>query len=118
MICSKCQFDYDNSINPQCPNCMATNHSVSLVDTIKVDASISYKGRSNEKVNKKPLFEFKGGNEINRKLNLKVDRSYQIDRVRNRYTEIVKDSITGEVIHFVDEPLSEHKNHGDAKKEK
>lgn len=91
---------------------------ISCVNTIKTNAFISYKGRSYEKVNKKPLFEFKVGNEINYKLNRKVDRSYRIDRVKNRYSEIVEDSITGEIIYAVDEPLSDHINHGDAKKKK
>ncbi|HEY2345710.1 MAG TPA: hypothetical protein VGH80_07490 [Xanthomonadaceae bacterium] len=38
-----------------------------------------------------------------------------IDRENNRYVETIKRHSTGEVLHHVDEPLSEHTNHGSAK---
>lgn len=38
-----------------------------------------------------------------------------VDREADRYTERLVDGETGEVIHDVDEPLSEHRGHGSAK---
>jgi hypothetical protein len=40
------------------------------------------------------------------------------NRRENRYTEVVKDPETGEIVHEVEEPLSEHRGHGSAKKGK
>lgn len=37
------------------------------------------------------------------------------NRRDDRYTEVVKDPDTGEIIHEVDEPLSEHRGHGSAR---
>ncbi len=118
MICPFCNFEYDNSIDPDCPKCNRKNISVSINATIDVEVDLSYRGKSNEKVNKRPSFEFKGGNELNHRLNRKVDRTYHIDRVNDRYTENVTDKVTHELIQTVDEPLSKHLNHGDAKKKK
>jgi hypothetical protein len=46
-----------------------------------------------------------------------VRREIQVDRSpgRNRYTEIVFDFETGEIIHSCDEPLNEHRGRGTAK---
>jgi hypothetical protein len=43
-----------------------------------------------------------------------VDRL--IDWLRDRYTETIWDKETGQIIHHCDEPLSEHRGHGSAKK--
>ena len=40
----------------------------------------------------------------------------EFDKNANRYYEHVEDAATGEVIHHVDEPLSEHRGHGSAKR--
>jgi len=39
-----------------------------------------------------------------------------IDKKNDKYKEIVKNKETGEIIHFCEEPLSEHRGHGYAKK--
>jgi hypothetical protein len=36
----------------------------------------------------------------------------------NRYSEHVEDAATGEVIHHIDEPLSEHRGHGGARQDR
>jgi hypothetical protein len=40
------------------------------------------------------------------------------NRRDDRYTEVVKDPDTGEIIHECDEPLRAHRGHGSAKKKK
>lgn len=47
-----------------------------------------------------------------------VHREKTEDRRNNRYTETVMDPDTGEIIHQTDEPLTEHRGHGSAKKKK
>ena len=44
-----------------------------------------------------------------------IHKERLIDRKNNRYREVVKDMKTGDVIHEVDEPLSQHTGHGSAK---
>jgi len=38
------------------------------------------------------------------------------NRRDNRYTEVVRDPDTGEIVHEVDEPLTEHRGHGSARR--
>ena len=40
------------------------------------------------------------------------------NRRENRYTEVVKDPETGEIVYEVEEPLSERRGHGSAKEGK
>jgi hypothetical protein len=47
-----------------------------------------------------------------------VLREQIIDRENDRYFERVTHYETGEVIHEIDEPLSQHRGHGSAKKSK
>jgi hypothetical protein len=44
-----------------------------------------------------------------------AQREMTIDKVRDRYTEVVTLLDTGEVIHRCDEPLSSHTGHGTAR---
>jgi hypothetical protein len=45
-----------------------------------------------------------------------VQREMLADRNNDQYREIIVDPLTGEVIHFCEEPLSAHQGHGDARK--
>jgi hypothetical protein len=40
------------------------------------------------------------------------------NRRDNRYTEVVKDPDTGEIVHEVDGPLTDHRGHGSARRKK
>ena len=44
----------------------------------------------------------------------KLDRT--IDRLNDRYTELITDPVTGKVIRSCDEPSSQHQGHGTAKR--
>jgi len=46
-----------------------------------------------------------------------IHREKAENRREDRYTEVVRDPDTDEIIHEVDEPLSEHRGHGSAKKD-
>jgi hypothetical protein len=41
----------------------------------------------------------------------------EFDKDADEYYEHVEDAVTGDVIHHVEEPLSEHRGHGSAKRE-
>lgn len=65
---------------------------------------------------KDPFLEHKAGDSFYRRAAKWVTRVMRIDRRGDRYTEHVYDPKTGETIHRCDEPLSEHKGHGSARK--
>jgi hypothetical protein len=65
---------------------------------------------------KKPYVEDKGLPSYSHKLGKLVLHERVIDRDNDRYFERVTDYETGEVIHLREEPLSEHRGHGSAKK--
>jgi hypothetical protein len=44
-----------------------------------------------------------------------IDRSF--DRIRDWYHERIADAETGDVVHECDEPLSEHRGHGSARRD-
>jgi hypothetical protein len=65
---------------------------------------------------KKPHVELKQGPSDSHKLRKPVERVYIIDRGNDRYFEKVTDYETGELIHHNEERLSEHIEHGSAKR--
>ncbi len=73
------------------------------------------KGKVKRKGVKKPVQEFKVGDNLHRKSGKWYHREMYIDRENNYYREIVKDKTTGEIIHKCEEPLSKHRGHGSAK---
>lgn len=78
--CPKCKHIYDKEVRNDCPSCGFKVIEVSFNAEIKVDVRIQYKGKSSMKINKRPSFEFKGGQEFRYSSNKYVDRSYRIDR--------------------------------------
>ena len=65
---------------------------------------------------KKPHVELKQGPSHSYKLGKPVEHERLIDRGNDRYFEKVTDYESGDLIHQDDEPLSDHKGHGAAKK--
>uniref|UniRef100_A9A8F3 Uncharacterized protein n=1 Tax=Methanococcus maripaludis (strain C6 / ATCC BAA-1332) TaxID=444158 RepID=A9A8F3_METM6 len=59
--------------------------------------------------------EFKIGDDLHIKSGKWNHREMTIDRETNHYKEIITDKDTKEIIHFCEEHLSEHLNHGSAK---
>jgi len=65
----------------------------------------------------RPRIEFVEGDDLHRDFGRWMKLSRQIDRENDRYRETVVDPKTGRVVHECDEPLSEHRGHGSAKRE-
>ena len=120
--CSKCGETLDESPElastdrPPCPNC----GSVGRQYAVGVSGSVSIKSRLGAKAyeprRKDPFLEHKEGDSFFRTAAKWVTRMMRINRRDDRYTEHVFDPKTGETIHQCDEPLSEQKSHGSAKK--
>ena len=59
-----------------------------------------------------------GGDDFNRKLGKFVKLERVIDREKNWYKKRVTDPDTGEVLYECEEPLTDHRGHGSARREK
>ena len=84
--------------------------------TSTVDIKSTLGARAYEQGSREPFIEHKSGDSFFRKTAKWVTRVMRIDRRGDRYTEHVYDPKSGETIHHCDEPLSEHRGHGDAKR--
>ena len=106
--------DTSNEKRP-CTNCGDIKRLVKVFISDQVNCHGMLKGKKRNNISSKPLIEFKVGSDLYRKFGKWVRREMQIDRENNRYKEKVIDTLTQEVIHECDEPLSEHKGHGSTK---
>jgi Zn ribbon nucleic-acid-binding protein len=113
--CSDCGELLENE-NENCPKCGSDKKTfqIGVRDGIEIHEQI--KGKVKSQAINKPLREFIYGDEKYRKQDKWVDKTRIIDRENNEYTEIVKYKETGEIIHECKEPLTDHFNHGSAKK--
>jgi len=66
----------------------------------------------------RPFLEQKIGDDLHKKSNTWMSLERVIDRAKNWYKEIIVNPKTGEIIHKIEEPLSDHTDHGSAKKRK
>jgi PHP family Zn ribbon phosphoesterase len=64
---------------------------------------------------KKPIYELVTGDDLHRNSDQWNHLTREIDRLNNRYKEVILNPTTGEVIRSVDEPLTEHTGRGSAK---
>ena len=78
--------------------------------------SLAYEARHEGK--RKPYVEGRTGEDLHRKTGKWMHLERVIDRARNWYKERVTDPETDEVVHDCKEPLSEHRDHGSAKRNK
>ena len=101
-----------------CPACgsKSRNHKVSLDGSITPRGTLSYKARHGK--GKKPHKDGIVGASWSRRLIkwLRIERL--IDRDGDLYEEKVTDPETGAVIHYQKEPLTQHTDHGAAKKDR
>jgi len=66
----------------------------------------------------KTLAEGLSGDDLHRKSGKWMKKERLIDRANDRYKEVVTDPETGSVVHQSEEPLSQHRGYGSAKKNK
>ena len=102
----------------RCPKCgsLSRSFSVKLEGGVQLRGGLALKARGGGKG--RPYLEAKHGDDLWRKMGKWMNLSRVVDRRNNRYTETVTDPDTGEVVHHVDEPLSEHIGHGDDRRKR
>jgi hypothetical protein len=100
-----------------CPTCgsLARTVNVSLTDTLQVRERLNLKARHGDVGEVKPYREQTSGDELHRDSGEWRRVSRVVDREHNRYTERIVDA-AGNVVRDVDEPLSEHRDRGAAKR--
>ena len=117
IFCTNCGERRDSE-KGNCKLCGSNEITVRLEvsENININVSESVKGKARKEGVRKPIKEFKYGDDFNRKLNKNVDRTMVVDRENNQYYEVIKDKQTGETIRECIEPLDKHQGHGNAKK--
>ena len=126
VVCSDCGEIHSPGITSSaeiksCPVCESSNQSVSLslsdrievTDQLKVTAQDPTLPSNTQK--KRHQTEIIQGSEWSVSHQKMVHKERLIDKPNNKYTELVVDPDTGEIIHWCEEPLSHHTGHGDAK---
>ncbi len=126
VACGHCEKILDESSaipedqRAPCPDCRSISRKVhkGIADSLTVRDGIRGKARSGEagKPGGKPWLTTMSEPSWSYSAEKWVHREKTENRREDRYTEVVKDPDTGEIIHEVDEPLSEHRGHGSAKK--
>lgn len=122
MACGECGSPLDEpSEGPatrrvSCPHCGSTTRKFVQV----VDGSISFHEQvrlvKRDQEPGRPAEELTQGDDLNRDSGKWYDLTRHIDRRNNRYKERIVDPETGDVIREVDEPLSDHRGRGNAKR--
>ena len=106
---------------PPCAKCGSTARHVTVTveDSITLDERVGWETNDpnlgSRKKQKKTRVEGSTGSEWSARFQKMVHKERLIDRKNNTYEELVTDRDTGEVIHKVNEPLSQHTGHGSAK---
>lgn len=117
LFCTDCEQRLKEE-EKECPVCGSKNRTRKILITDRIGFNESIRGKVKSKESKRPIEEFKIGDDYNRDRKKYVDRTMIIDRKNDKYIESIKDKETGETIHECNESLKEHYGHGNAKKEK
>ena len=93
---------------------MSRHFTVYIGEIVTVRSMLGLKGR--HATGGRPFIEQKVGDDLHRKSGRWMMLERVIDRAKNWYREVVTDRETGKIVHQCDEPLSDHRGHGAAKK--
>lgn len=120
--CANCSRQLQSDEQP-CPYCghIGRNINVNLSESGGISLTESMRGKLKNpaaKVKKHIVQEVHKGDSYWQDGKKNVDRMWMIDRRNNFYKEYIRDKETGQVIHFVEDPLDKHVGHGSAKKKK
>ncbi len=124
--CGECGKQLDESPSTPlgerspCPDCGSTGRKFGVESTAVAEgrAGIRAKARSGEagKPGGKPWLTTMSEPSWSYDRQKWVHREKTENRRDNRYTEVVKDPDTGEIVHEIDEPLTDHRGHGSARR--
>jgi len=119
--CRNCKFEFnfDDTPDGSCPKCKSNkiNRRLFVSDEIQTHETLKM-GKHDKKFakNKNPRQYIMTGEDFSVKKNKWVKKNVLIDKDNNLYKESIVDSETGEIIHYCEEPLTQHIGHGSAKK--
>jgi NAD-dependent SIR2 family protein deacetylase len=119
--CSGCGASVDEpdriEDRASCPACgsLARTMNVTLNDSIQVHESLAIKMRHGEVGKVKPFREQTSGEDYHQDTGEWRQVSRLVDRENDRYAERIID-VAGNVVREVDEPLSQHRGRGAAKR--
>ena len=101
-----------------CPECGCQSRALEIIvsDTITVTVRERRKILGRRPGFRRPIVEMLGGDDFNRKLGKFVKHERVIDREKNWYKERVTDPDTGQVLHECEEPLTDHRGRGSARR--
>lgn len=111
--------DWGRSARQPCPKCGSGRLAITIENVERISLHECLEGRfkdSNLSSRKNPRVTFQVGDSYWRDGEKWVKKNRLVDRDRDLYQEVVTDPETGTVIHQCEEPLSEHRGHGSAKR--
>jgi len=114
IFCKDCGANWEGG--ESCKVCGSKNKlfKVHLSDHIVAHEKMRLKQK--RKGYKRPILESESGDDLFRKTNTWTKLIRIINRLKNSYEELITDAKTGKVIKHVKEKLTDHINHGSAKK--
>lgn len=121
--CSNCKYVFSDLPNldeiTECPKCGSKDRHVIAVEPVKLREQTKLVGKDLKRPGKQKIRrEVISGDDLHRKSGKWYDKDRVIDKDADEYMEKVTDPETGRVIHYSNEPLSQHKGHGSAKTSK
>jgi hypothetical protein len=112
--CQHCGTELPPSHTGPCPKCGKSGKrcEVKMVTSIGISSRVNLRARNKEKGFKKYKKQIEQGQYVSGDPNLKkgVNLERVIDKGKDEYHEVIKNAETGEIIHEVHEPLSQHKH--------
>ncbi len=114
--CSDCGEQLDAQAGA-CPRCGSRHRTVHVTAGVRTEALALARLQQKRRGCSKPIREVKAGDEIYRETGERRRLVRVIDREHDRYYERIED-LSGDVIRHIDEPLSQHRGHGYAKKKR
>jgi len=98
-----------------CPECGSRNRRIKATLKAALESREFIRMKAKEGGRGKPFLEIRSGDSLFRKTGVWNRIHRIIDRKNDRYYERIEDQ-SGNVIRLCDEPLSQHRGHGSAKK--
>lgn len=121
--CEDCGADFPSELagseDRHCTKCGSSRLVVHLTFAEEVQVRDRLRGRVKDpayNLKKNPRVRFEVGASYSHKAKKWMHRERLMDRVHDRYREVVSDPDTGQVVHRCEEPLSKHRGHGDDKR--
>lgn len=101
-----------------CPNCgsLLRHITVDIQETIRLCEQL--KVQVEEEGENRPIMEQVQGDDQFRKTGEWMKKIRIIDRKNDQYKEVVTDPKSGQILHHSEEPLSQHQQHGSARRAK